>query len=77
MIQHDHRDFLQLEFLRAQHPPVAGDDAVVSSNQHRIHEPELGDACGNLHHLLVGVGSRIARVRNQPLDRPDLDSPRH
>ncbi len=56
---------------------MSGDDARVRIDQDRIYESELGDTGGDLRDLRVAVRARILRVRNQPVNRPDLDAPRH
>ena len=50
------------ELARRQDAPVAGDDAVLAVDQHRVGEAKLVDAAGDLRDLGVAVGPRVARV---------------
>lgn len=47
-------------------------DSVVA-HQNRIHESELGDRARDLRDLILGVGSGIARVRDQAVERTQLE----
>ena len=65
-LQRGHLGHAQL--ARGEEAAVAGDDAAVGVDQHRIGEAELGDAGGDLCHLRGGVGARVAGVRDQRCD---------
>jgi hypothetical protein len=41
--QHDARHLLHAQQRRSEHPTVAGDDAVLLVDQHRVGETELSD----------------------------------
>ena len=43
-------------------PAMAGDDAAVGIDQHRVDKAELADTGDDLLHLLGGVGARVAGV---------------
>nr|WP_267459755.1 hypothetical protein [Xanthomonas euvesicatoria] len=73
VIQHDHRHDLQPEFLGGGQASVTSNDDAVAARQDRIGESELGDAGGDLRHLLLGVGARVAGVGQQLGCRPLLD----
>jgi len=53
--------------------PLTGDDHVITSDQNRSREAELGDLRG----LIVGMWTRLARVSNEPIDRLHLDLRAH
>src|SRR5262249_34473142 len=69
----DARHLGQAELARRQHAAVAGDNAVLAVDQYRVGEPKLADAAGDLRDLGVAVGPRVARVRDQRLDRVQHD----
>ena len=69
----DHRHLLQPELSRRQHPAMAGDDAVCAVDEHRVRPAELADAGSDLRHLGIGMGARIARIRDQLAQRPPSD----
>jgi hypothetical protein len=73
VIEHDHRHDLQPEFLGGGQASVPSDDDAVAARQDRIGESELGDAGGDLRHLLLRVGPRVAGVGQQLGGRPLLD----
>ena len=41
--------------------PMAGENAILAIDQHRVGEAEPGDGIGDLAHLLARVGAGIAR----------------
>ena len=59
--------------LRRLEPAVAGDQHAVLADQHRHGPAELAQRGANLLDLLGPVNARIARVRGEPIDRPDFD----
>jgi hypothetical protein len=67
------RDALQPKKFCGLDTAVAGDDLAVLPDQHRVGEPEPPDAVGDLLHLLLGMGARIARIGPQPRHRHRLD----
>src|SRR6516225_413970 len=69
----DARHLGHAELARRQHAAVAGDDAALAVDQHRIGEPKLADAAGDLRDLGVAVDPRVARVGDQRLDRAQHD----
>ncbi|MCY1382408.1 hypothetical protein D9M69_704300 [compost metagenome] len=73
MIQHDHRYDLQSEFLGGDQASVTSNDDAVAARQDRIDESELHDAGGDLRHLLLGMGARVAGVGQQLGGRPLFD----
>ena len=52
---------------------MAGNHHAVVPDKHRVHETELGDRSRDLRHLLLRMGAGIARMRDQPVERPALD----
>ena len=69
----DHRHPLQPELACRQHPAVPGDDAARAVDQHRVRPAELADAGRDLRHLGIGVGARVAGIRDQLAQRPPGD----
>src|SRR5436190_16903851 len=61
------------EHLRGSNPSVPGDDLALIIDQHRIAEAKALDAFGNLADLLLGVGTRIVRIRPERFNRKHLD----
>src|SRR5688572_32260559 len=51
---------------------MPGDDGVVLSDQHRVGPAPFLDRGRDLIDLCGAVGAGIARIRNEPLDRPAL-----
>ena len=47
-------------------------DSVVA-HQNRIHDSELADRARDLRDLILGVGSGSARVRDQAVERTQLE----
>ena len=70
--QRDDRHLRQAEQARRGQAAVTGDDVAVLADQDRIGESERADAAGDLGDLRVAVGARVARRRNQPIERPEL-----
>jgi hypothetical protein len=52
---------------------VARDQAPVLAHQRWRRPAPLLDARGDRGDLSVGVRPRVARIRDQPIDRPPLD----
>ena len=49
---------------------MTGDDAAVAIDQNRVGPAEGADRGGDLRHLGVRVGARVAGIRDQALQRP-------
>ena len=56
-----------------QQPTVAGEDAALLVDQHRVGPPELHHARRDLVYLALTVRARVALVGAQAVDRPQLD----
>ena len=52
---------------------MAGDDAALRVDQDRIGPAELDDRGCDLRDLAVVVRAGVARIGNQPIERPVLD----
>jgi hypothetical protein len=52
---------------------VAGDDAVLTVDQHGIGPAEFSDAGCDLRHLSIAMRARIAGIRDQLAQRPPGD----
>ena len=72
----DHRHRGEAELPRRQHPAVAGDDAVLAVDQHRVGEAVLADRAGDQRHLRLAVGAGVAGVGDQARDRAVVDRQR-
>ena len=77
MIENDDRNFREPQFSRGEKTTVTGNDARFRIYEDRIVEAELRDAGSDLSNLCVGVGSRIPSVRDQLVEQPHLNVPRH
>jgi hypothetical protein len=77
VIQDDDWHLSESQLAGSQETTVARDDPGVTVYQDRSVETELRDGRSDLRHLLRRVGTRVARVGRQPVDRPDFDAPRH
>ena len=64
---------LDAEQLRRCYAAVTGDDLPLVVDEDRIAKAKSLDALGDLADLLLGVCSRIARVRSKRSDRAALD----
>ena len=73
VLEPDHRHFVEPELPRRQQPPVPGQHAALLVHQHRVGPAELDHRGRDLIHLRLAVGARIALVRPQAVDRPELD----
>src|SRR5438105_9033413 len=51
--------------MRSKHPAVAGDNAVLFVDQHRVGEAKFADRGGDLRDLLVAVRARVSGVGDQ------------
>ena len=49
---------VEAEQMRGEHPAVAGDNAVLLVDQHRVGEAKFADRGGDLRDLLVAVRAR-------------------
>jgi hypothetical protein len=74
MLEPDHRHVGEPELARSEQPTVAGEDATLLVDQHRVGPPELDHRSRDLVDLPFAVGARVALVRAQVLDRPQLDT---
>ena len=63
--QDDARHLVEAEQMRAEHPAVAGDNAVLFVDQHRVGEAKFADRGGDLRDLLVAVRARVSGVGDQ------------
>jgi hypothetical protein len=70
VIENDHRHLFEPELPRSEEAPVAGNDTCFRIHEDRVVEAELGDACGNLGYLRVGVRPGIPSPRDQLVDQP-------
>ena len=48
-------------------------DVPILTNQDRVGEPERADTAGDFSNLRAIMGTRIARRRHKPIDRPILE----
>ena len=60
--QDDARHLVEAEQMRSEHPAVAGDNAVLFVDQHRVGEAKFADRGGDLRDLLVAVRARVSGV---------------
>lgn len=60
----DHRHFGHAELPRRQQPPMAGNDAVVAIDQHRVRPAELADRSCYLRHLPLRMCACVPGVRD-------------
>jgi hypothetical protein len=51
--------------MRGERPAVAGDNAVLLVDQHRVGEAKFADRSGDLRDLLVAVRARVSGVGDQ------------
>ena len=58
--QDDARHLVEAERMRGEHPAVAGDNAVLFVDQHRVGEAKFTDRGGDLRDLLVAVRARVS-----------------
>jgi hypothetical protein len=72
----DHRHPGEPELPRRHDPAVAGDDAVIAVDQHRVGEAVLADRAGDQRDLVVAVRPRVPGVGYQLPDGPVLDGER-
>lgn len=73
MPEHHHRHGIDSEPACRQQPAVAGDYHAFGVDQDRIGPAELDDRGGDLRDLVVRVRSGVARIGDQPVERPMLD----
>ena len=71
--QHDDRDFLHPQLPGREKSGMPGDDDAVAVHQNGIRPAELADTGGYLSDLLVRMRPRVAGVRQERADRPELD----
>lgn len=65
MAEHDGRHLGQPKLPGRRHTAMAGDDAVLFVDQHRIGKAELADRRRDLRDLLLAMGAGVARVGNE------------
>ena len=63
--QDDARHLVEAEQMGGEHPAVAGDNAVLFVDQHRVGEAKFADRGGDLRDLLVAVRARVSGVGDQ------------
>jgi hypothetical protein len=68
-----HRDLGDAELPRSEYPGVARNQAPVLTHQRRRRPAPFLDARGDCGDLGIRVGPRVARIGDQPIDRPALD----
>ena len=51
--------------MRGEHPVMAGDNAVLFVDQHRVGEAKFADRGGDLRDLLVAVRARVSGIGDQ------------
>ena len=73
VLEPDHRHLGQPELARREQPAMAGEDAALLVDQHRVGPAELDHRRRDLIDLRVAVRARVALVRAQAVDRPELD----
>jgi len=71
--QFNDRDLGQLQLTRSGQATVTGDDAVVAIDQDGLRPAKLHDAGRDLGDLDWRMRARIARVRQQRIDRLVFD----
>ena len=73
MTQFNDRNFRQPQLACSRQTTVPGDHAADTVDQHRICPAKLSDAGGDLNHLLLAVGARVAGERDQRVNLAVLD----
>ena len=73
MLEPDHRHLGEAQLARREQPAVAGQDAGVLVDQDRVGPAELDHRGRDLIDLPLAVRARVALVRAQAVDRPQLD----
>ena len=73
VLEPDHRHLGEPELPRREQPAVAGEDAAVLVDQDRVGPAELHHRRRDLIDLRLAVRARVALVRAQAVDRPQLD----
>ena len=58
--QDDARHLVEAEQMGGEHPAVAGNNAVLFVDQHRVGEAKFADRGGDLRDLLVAVRARVS-----------------
>ena len=73
VLEPDHRHLGEPELPRGEQPAVAGEDAALLVDQHRVGPAEFDHRGRDLIDLRVAVRARVTLVRAQAVDRPELD----
>ena len=73
VLEPDHRHLGEPELARREQPAVAGEDAALLVDQDRVGPAELDHRGRDLIDLRLAVRARVALVRAQAVDRPQLD----
>jgi hypothetical protein len=73
MLEADHRHLGEPELARRQQATVASEDAGVLVDQDRVGPAEFDHRRRDLVDLRVAVRARVALIRAQALNRPQLD----
>src|SRR5436309_15609650 len=63
--QDDARHLVEAEQMRSEHPAVAGNNAVLFVNQHRVGEAKFAHRGCELRDVLVAVSARVSGARDQ------------
>ena len=75
MLQPHDRHLVQAELLCRHEPAVAGESTpLVSSTRIGMLKPNSTIEAGELRHLILAMGARVALVGAQPIQSPSLDS---
>jgi hypothetical protein len=73
MIKNHHRHHAQAEFIGSSQPSMPGYNNAISASQDWIGKSKLRNRRRDLHHLVIGMGSRISGVGQQVSGRPLLN----
>jgi hypothetical protein len=74
VLEPDHRDLGEAQLARCEQPTVARQNAGVLVDQDRVGSTKFDHRRRDLVHLRVAVCARVALVRPQLVDRPELDA---
>ena len=69
MLEADRRDHLDSQKLRCFDSTMTGNDLIIAINQDRVVESELVDRPSDLVLLLVGMNTRVTRIRFERRNR--------
>ena len=74
--KNDDRRFREAKLARREHTPMSRNDHAIIADQHGVHETKLRDRASDLRDLGLGMRPGIARMRDQPVERPMLEARR-